>query len=109
MTCWRRLEAWHEAGVWERLHRTLLDRLGQADEIDWERASLVSASVPAPRGQKTDKNPTDRGKHGSKRHLVVDRNGVPLTLRHTATNVHDSRILEDLVALSLRSADLVAA
>ncbi len=52
MTCWRRLEEWHEAGVWERLHRTLLDRLGQANEIDWERASLDSASVPAPGGAK---------------------------------------------------------
>ena len=52
MTCWRRLEEWHEAGVWERLHRTLLDRLGEADEIDWERASLDSASVPAPGGAK---------------------------------------------------------
>ena len=52
MTCWRRLEEWHEAGVWERLHRSLLDRLGQADEIDWERASLDSASVPAPGGAK---------------------------------------------------------
>ena len=52
MTCWRRLEEWHEAGVWERLHRALLDRLGQAEEIDWERASLDSASVPAPGGAK---------------------------------------------------------
>ena len=52
MSCWRRLEEWQEAGVWERLHRTLLDRLGQADEIDWERASLDSASVPAKRGAK---------------------------------------------------------
>ncbi len=52
MTCWRHLEEWHEAGVWKRLHRTLLDRLGQADEIDWERASLDSASIPAPRGAK---------------------------------------------------------
>jgi transposase len=40
MTCWRRLEEWHEAGVWERLHRRLLDRLGEADELDWSRASL---------------------------------------------------------------------
>jgi transposase len=40
MSCWRRLEEWHEAGVWEQLHKTLLDRLGKADEIDWERASL---------------------------------------------------------------------
>ena len=50
MTCWRRLEEWHEAGVWEQLHKTLLDRLGKADEIDWERASLDSAAVPAPGG-----------------------------------------------------------
>jgi transposase len=50
MTCWRRLKEWHEAGVWEELHRTLLDRLGKADRIDWERASLDSASVPAPGG-----------------------------------------------------------
>jgi transposase len=51
-TCWRRLRDWHEAGVWERLHRVLLDRLGEADRIDWERASLDSASVPAKRGAK---------------------------------------------------------
>jgi len=37
-TCWRRLRDWQEAGVWHRLHRTLLDRLGEADEIDWSRA-----------------------------------------------------------------------
>jgi transposase len=49
-TCWRRLRDWQEAGVWEQLHRALLDRLGQADEIDWSRACLDSASVPAKRG-----------------------------------------------------------
>ena len=50
MTCWRRLKEWHEAGVWEKLHRILLDGLGKADEIDWERVSLDSASVAAPGG-----------------------------------------------------------
>jgi transposase len=52
MTCWRRLKEWNEAGVWERLHQRLLDRLGEAEQIDWERASLDSASVPAPGGAK---------------------------------------------------------
>ena len=47
MTCWRRLKEWHEAGVWHKLHRVLLDRLGQADRIDWSRASLDSSSVAA--------------------------------------------------------------
>ena len=50
VTCWRRLRDWQQAGVWARLHHTLLDRLGEADRIDWSRASLDSASVPAKRG-----------------------------------------------------------
>src|SRR5829696_7794473 len=47
MTCWRRLRIWQAAGVWWGLHRVLLDRLGEADRIDWTRASIDSATVPA--------------------------------------------------------------
>jgi transposase len=50
MTCWRRLRDWQEAGVWDRLHHTLLDELGTADQIDWSRACLDSASIPAKKG-----------------------------------------------------------
>jgi transposase len=50
MTCWRRLRDWQEAGVWDRLYRVLLDRLGDADQINWSRAALDSASIPAKRG-----------------------------------------------------------
>src|SRR5215212_10227455 len=50
VTCWRRLRDWQAAGVWTRLHRILLDRLGRANAIDWSRCSLDSASVPAKRG-----------------------------------------------------------
>jgi transposase len=49
-TCWRRLRDWQQAGAWRGLHRLLLDRLGEADRVDWSRASLDSASVPAKRG-----------------------------------------------------------
>jgi transposase len=59
MTCWRRLRDWQAAGVWERLHRALLDRLGAADQIDWSRACLDSASVPAKRGARRP-DPTPR-------------------------------------------------
>jgi len=47
MTCWRRLRDWQEAGVWYALHRVLLNRLGEADRIDWSRASIDSSTVPA--------------------------------------------------------------
>jgi len=50
MTCWRRLRDWQRAGVWDRLHRVLLERLERAHRIDWERAALDSASVPAKGG-----------------------------------------------------------
>jgi transposase len=51
VTCWRRLEERQEAGVWEELHRVLLNRLAEAEKIDWERASLDSASVAAKKGE----------------------------------------------------------
>jgi transposase len=50
MTCWRRLRDWQKAGVWEHLHHALLNRLGEADRIDWSRAALDSASMPAEKG-----------------------------------------------------------
>src|SRR5678815_3259218 len=40
-TCWRRLGDWQEAGVWARLHETLLNWLGDEAAIDWSRASVV--------------------------------------------------------------------
>jgi transposase len=59
VTCWRRLRDWQEAGVWARLHRVLLDRLGAADRIDWRRAVVDSQTVPAKRGARRP-GPTGR-------------------------------------------------
>ena len=50
VTCWRRLRDWQAAGVWAALHRLLLERLQAAGQIDWRRAALDSATVPAKRG-----------------------------------------------------------
>jgi IS5 family transposase len=43
-------------------------------------------------------NPTDRGKAGSKQHVVVDRGGIPLAVTLTAANEHDSIQFEGLIA-----------
>ena len=67
MTCWRRLQEWQAAGVWEQLQRVLLDRLRAADQIDWSRAVVDSASVRAVgggRGQ-APTPPTERGRAAS--------------------------------------------
>lgn len=50
MTCWRRLRDWQQAGLWQRIHHELLNRLAEADRIDWSRAALDSAAVPAKKG-----------------------------------------------------------
>src|SRR5690606_20619762 len=50
-------------------------------------------------GEKTGPDPTNRGKSGTKRHLVVDRNGLPLSVTISAANVHDNQMLE--VAIDL--------
>jgi transposase len=52
-TAWRRLDQWAKAGVFDRLHLEVLDRLGLAGRLDWSRASVDSASVRAKRGGTT--------------------------------------------------------
>ena len=53
MTCWRRLRDGQEAGIWKKLHKVMLDELGDAEKLDWERASIDSQVVPAKRGANT--------------------------------------------------------
>ncbi len=95
MTCWRRLQDWQRAGVWKGMHRALLQQLQDAGQIAWARAARDSARVPAPAGgEATGKDPTNRGKLGTKRHVVVDRHGLPLAVTISASNVHDLLMLE---------------
>lgn len=56
-TGWRRLRDWHEAGVWAGLHRALLQRLADAEQLDWSRAALDSASVAAKGGNRNGPEP----------------------------------------------------
>jgi transposase len=98
MTCWRRLQEWHEAGVWEALKQTLLENLRSVDQLDWSRAAVDSATVRAVGGgEQTGPNPTDRRKPGSKHHVVTDANGVPLKFILTGANRHDVTQLIPLI------------
>ncbi len=97
VTGWRRLRDWQEAGVWDRLHAELLRRLRGANRIDFSPVCVDSSSIPAKRGTATGPNPTDRGKSGTKRHLVPNRRGIPLAARLTGANAHDSTMLVDML------------
>jgi transposase len=50
MTAWRRLRAWQQAGVWERLHELLLAELHAADQLEWERAVADASYLQAKKG-----------------------------------------------------------
>jgi transposase len=60
MTCWRRLRDWQEAGVWQKLHELLLAQLREADQIDWSRAVVDSASVRAVGGGEKNRTQSHR-------------------------------------------------
>jgi transposase len=48
-------------------------------------------------GEDTGPNPTDRGRPGSKRHVLVDAGGIPLAVRLSPANTHDSQLFELLI------------
>src|SRR5258708_1430199 len=73
MTCLNYLKELQAAGVWEDLHYLLLDELQGAGKIDWSRAAADSTHARAwGGGENSGKNPTDRGKLGTKHQLVTD-------------------------------------
>ena len=48
-------------------------------------------------GAATGPDPTNRGKPGTKRHVVSDRDGTPLAVVVTGANRHDSAVFEEVI------------
>ncbi|GAA2595895.1 hypothetical protein GCM10009863_06420 [Streptomyces axinellae] len=88
-TCWRRLERWQQAGVFDQLHRIPLAELNATGELDWSRARVDGSRIRAKGGADTGPSPVDRRKTGSKHHLLCDGRGTPLKVITTAANVND--------------------
>jgi transposase len=60
-TCWRRLDEWARAGVFDQLQAVLLDELGAAGRIDLERVSVDSFSLRAVKGGPDRRKPGRSG------------------------------------------------
>jgi putative transposase len=85
-----RYQTWCKAGVWKKIFQLLLRFYDKLKGIRWRWQAIDSKSVAAPLGgEKTGKNPTDRGKLGSKRHMLVDARGAPLAIVVSGANAHD--------------------
>lgn len=94
----QRFETWQEQGVFEGLMQAMVAFYQAARQVGWEWQSIDSKTAPAPLGgQETGRNPTDRGKQGSKMHLLVDERGAPLSLCVSGANVHDKWLADDLL------------
>lgn len=86
---------WSKAGFFEALWKAGLAKYDELEGIAWRWQSIDGAMFKAPLAQETvGPNPTDWGGNGSKRHLLVDGRGVPLSLVVTGANAHDVTQIE---------------
>jgi transposase len=92
----RRLADWAEINLLQRVHALLVAMLrGDPTLI------LDSCSVRAKRGgDLTGPNPTDRGKRGTKYHVAVTGDGVPVACAATGANVNDTVLFERLFLMA---------
>ncbi|MFI6484925.1 IS5 family transposase [Nonomuraea sp. NPDC050663] len=98
-TAHRRFLIWSRAGVWARLHQVVLDKLAVAELLDLSRVVLDSAHVRAKKGgDLAGPSPVDRGKPGSKMHILSDRAGLPLVVGVSSGNTPDGEGLKPIVA-----------
>ena len=93
-------QRWASAGVFAEMFRLGADDYQQLQGGGgtWQAmaGSLVQAPVRQPlclAEEGLGRNPTDRGRSGSKIHLLVDQAGMPFGVALAGANVHDSRLV----------------
>jgi putative transposase len=91
----RRFQEWTAAGVFVTLWATGLQEYDELVGLDWEWLAMDGAMTKAPLGgERTGRNPTDRGKQGTKRSLLVEAHGIPVGLAVEGANRHDKKVAE---------------
>lgn len=89
-----RFQQWRAAGVFLQLHAAALHAYDGTCHIAWDWQVVDGAMTKAPLGgQATGRNPTDRGKLGTKRSLLTDGRGEPLAVDVAGANVNDHLLL----------------
>jgi putative transposase len=97
-TAHERFQRWQTLGVFSAIMAEMVRVYDKRRHVRWKWQAADGKNCPAPLGgDETGRNPTDRGKSGSKIHLLVDRRGAPLAVCISGANRHDKCALEDLV------------
>ena len=90
-----RFQEWREAGVFRQLWVAGLLEYDELKGLDWEWQAMDGAMTKAPLGgEKTGRNPTDRGKSGTKRSLLVEGHWIPIGVAVEGANRHDMKMAE---------------
>ena len=91
----RRFQEWTAAGVFVTFWAMGLHEYDATKGLDWSWLAMDGAMTKAPLGgERVGKNPTDRGKLGAKRSLLVEANGIPVGLTVEGANRHDKKLVE---------------
>jgi transposase len=97
----RRLDGWGATALLRQVHVALIRLVRAGPEVAAWDVVVDSCSVRAKRGgELTGPNPTDRGKRGTKYHIVASTDGLPLGVVPSAANVHDTRLFPHLLRLA---------
>ena len=77
-------------------------RIWRKKGIVWKWQSVDSQTIASPvKGLKIGKNPTDRAKNGTKRHIHVDGNGIPIGITLSGANDHDITMYKECIESSI--------
>lgn len=91
----RWFQRWCKNKVMEKIWAVLVEECDELGGVHWEWQSADGAQGKARfGGGHVGPNPTDRGKNGTKRSLVVEQDGGPLGVVIAGANVHDTKLLE---------------
>jgi transposase len=106
-TAHRYFQRWVRAGVFKRMWQAGLNEYDDLKGIEWKWQAADGIMTKAPLGgEKTGKNPTDRGKTGTKRSLLVNGQGLPLGIVVSGANIPDGKLLErTLLAIPIERPD----
>jgi transposase len=96
----RRLRDWARTNLLQRAHALLVGMV-RGHPGPHRDLILDSCSARAKRGgDLTGPNPTDRGKRGTKYHVAVTGDGLPVACAATAANVNDTLLFERLFLMA---------
>ena len=89
-TIHRIFQRWVELGVLEGICSMLVEECEELEALELEWQSADCAMGKARFGDSVGRNPTDKGKAGSKQSVLVDGGGWPLSVVVAGANIQDT-------------------